>query len=136
MKVLAAAFAASLVAGSAYAQATPPASPSTPPSSTAAPSSSVIDVGSAGTSSNRAADNQGMRPGGHGAFIRMRGPGGVHVAVRCADGESTRACAETVMQLVERSRGMSGGGGDRRRDWDDDDDHRGGGRVRPRGRDY
>ena len=126
MKILAAAFAASLVAGSAYAQATPPAQ-TTPP-----PAGSPTELGASGSATNRAAESPGMRTGGRGAFIRMRGPGGSHVAVRCADGESTRTCAETVMQLVERTRGMSG---DRRRDWDDDEP-RGGGRDRHRGRDY
>ena len=127
MKVIAAAFAASLIAGSAYAQATPPAQTTTPPASPP-----PTELGGSGAASNRAAETQTTRPGGRGAFIKMRGPGGSHVAVRCADGESTRTCAETVMMLVERTRGTSG---DRRRDWDDDDDGRGG-RERHRGRDY
>lgn len=126
MKILAAALAASLVAGSAYAQATPPAQ-------TATPSPTPIELGASGSASNRAADTQMMRPGARGAFISLRGHGGIRLTVRCADGETTRACAETVMQLMERSRSMAG---DRRRDWDDDDDSRGGGRERGRGRDY
>ena len=52
----------------------------------------------------------GMRPGGppppphmgHGAFIKLKGPGGAEIAVRCADGEPTGACAGIVERLMNR----------------------------------
>jgi hypothetical protein len=121
MKTLAAAFALALLAGPAFAQATPPAG-SSPPS----PSASTTDSQTA-----PAGGRDGMRHG-RGAYIKMQGPGGAEVAVRCADGETTRACADVVLQLLDRARS---GSSERRRDFDRDsrnDDMRGG----YRGRDY
>ncbi|MGA0597196.1 hypothetical protein [Enterovirga sp. CN4-39] len=115
MKTLAAALVAALLAGAAQAQpAPPPPGPGAPPPPPG--------------------DNQGPPPGprdgrpGRGAFIKLEAPGGAEIAVRCADGESTRACMDVVVQLLERTRSMHG---DRRRDWDRDrGGYRGGGDYR------
>jgi hypothetical protein len=104
--MIAVALGAALIAGPALAQATPPASPSP-----ASPPASTTDSQTA-----PAASRDGARPG-RGAYIKMEAPGGAEITVRCADGESTKACADTVLQLVERTRSMSG---ERRRDWDRD----------------
>ncbi|NNM71518.1 hypothetical protein [Enterovirga aerilata] len=110
MKSLAAALAAAvtLIAGSAWAQATPPAaaSPSSPPASTAESQTAPAQMRETG------------RPG-RGAHIKIDGPGGVEVSIRCADGETTRACADIAIQLMERARSVSS---ERRRDWDRDRD--------------
>ena len=108
MKSVAAAFALVLLAGPALAQATPPAQSSSP-----SPSASTTDSQTAPTTGRDA------RGHGRGAYIKMEGPGGSEVTVRCADGETTRACAEVVLQLVERARG---GGSERHRDLDRDRD--------------
>ena len=117
MKLIFAAFGAALIAGPALAQATPPASPA--PSS---PPASMADSQTAPSPASR----DGGRPG-RGAYIKMQGPGGSEITVRCADGESTRACAEIVGQLIERARTSSA---DRRRDWGGDRDSTRGGEMR------
>ena len=121
MKTMAAALAATLIATPVLAQATPPASQS-------APAATPSENQSAGTSSRDTGRT------GRGAYIKMQGPNGSEITVRCADGDTTRACADVVMQLVDRARNMSS---ERRRDWDRD---RSGGEMRggerDRDRDY
>jgi uncharacterized protein YdeI (BOF family) len=118
MKTLAAAFALALLSGPALAQATPPAS--TPSPSTAPTTTTATENQSAATSTRDG------RPG-RGAYIKMQGPGGSEITVRCADGESTRACAEVVGQLIERARTSSA---ERRRDWGGDRDSTRSGEMR------
>ncbi len=117
MKTLAAAFALALIAGPALAQATPPASPS------ASPATTTSDNQSAAT------PTRDGRPG-RGAFIKMQAPGGAEISVRCADGDTTRACADVVLQLLERAKSAAS---ERRRDWGGDRDSMHGGM---RGGDY
>lgn len=105
MRTIALAFAAALVAGQALAQPAPPATPpvSPPPGAPSADNPTPPPPPRDG------------RPG-RGAFIKMQAPGGAEISVRCADGDSTRACADIVVQLLERTRSSSG---ERRRDWSD-----------------
>ena len=110
MKFVLAALGAALIAGPAFAQATPPAPPA-PPS----PPTNMAD----GQTAPAPGGHEHARPG-RGAYIKMQGPGGSEITVRCADGESTRACAEVVGQLIERARTSSA---DRRRDWSGDRDN-------------
>ena len=112
MKTLAAVCAAMLIASPVLAQATPPAStsPSSPTSS--APATTTTE------SQNAATSTRDGRPG-RGASIKMQSPGGAEISVRCADGDTTRACADVVLQLLERSRGIAS---ERRRDWSGDRD--------------
>jgi hypothetical protein len=121
MKTLAAALAATLLATPALAQATPPAAGSSP---------SPSDNQSAATTSRDAGFGNTARSG-RGAYIKLEGPQGGEITIRCADGETTRACADIAMQLMDRARGM---GSDNRRDRET----RGGDyyRDRDRGRDY
>ena len=115
MKTFAIACAVTLAATPVLAQATPPAG-----SGTASPAPVTPSSDTSGTSAT-AGEHRGESRPGRGAYIKMQGPGGSEITVRCADGESTRACADVVMQLVERSRTASA---DRRRDWDRDRDTR------------
>lgn len=39
---------------------------------------------------------------GHGASIRIKAPHGAEITVRCADGDTTRMCADVVNGLVDR----------------------------------
>ncbi len=117
MNLVLAALGAALIAGPALAQSTPPASPAP-----ASPPASTADSQTAPASASR----EGARPG-RGAYIKMQGPGGSEITVRCADGESTRACAEVVGQLIERARTSSA---ERRRDWGGDRDSTRSGEMR------
>jgi hypothetical protein len=116
MKLVLAAFGAALIAAPALAQSTPPASPapSSPPANTADSQTAPASVSRDGRL-------------GRGAYIKMQGPGGSEITVRCADGESTRACAEVVGQLIERARTSSA---ERRRDWGGDRDSTRSGEMR------
>lgn len=98
------------------------ASAQTPPAPSASSPSTNVDRGPPPP------PRDGMGPRGHGAFIKLRGPGGAEIMVRCADGETTRDCADVASQLLEKAkastseRSMSGGGwhdeGDRGGRWD------------------
>ena len=120
MRYVVTALALSALSTPVLAQATPPGPP--------APSSSTAT--STDTSSGPSMTG---RLGGRGAFIKMQGPGGAEVMVRCADGESTRACADVVMQLLEKVRGA---GPERRRDMDRGERGDRGGESRFRDREY
>lgn len=131
MKYVVAAFALSLLSTPVLAQATtqPPASPTT---------SSSTDQGSAAAKSGLEAHANRT---GRGAYIKMEGRDGAEITVRCADGETTRACADVVTQLLDKARSGAAdrrGSSDRGSDMDhrgdnDRDDHRG---FRSRERDY
>ena len=95
----------------------------TPPSQPAPPSPATADAPSSPTISRT----------GRGAFIKMQGPGGTEIAVRCADGETTRACADVVTQLLDRVRGAAP---ERRRDMDRGERGDRGGEYRFRDREY
>ncbi len=120
MKSFAAALAATLIATPVLAQATPPAAGTSP---------SPSDNQSATTSRDAGFGNTARS--GRGAYIKLEGPQGGEITIRCADGETTRACADIAMQLMDRARSA---GSDYRRDRDT----RGGDyyRDRDRGRDY
>jgi hypothetical protein len=118
MKTLAAALAATLLATPVLAQATPPAAGSSP---------SPSDNQSATTSRDAGFGNTARS--GRGAYIKLEGPQGGEITIRCADGETTRACADIAMQLMDRARSM---GSDNRRDTRGGDYYR----DRDRGRDY
>lgn len=122
--LLAAAFL--LAAGTASAQTpTTPADPAKP----SIPAAGATPTASPNGDGPRAGEKEGRVE--RGAFIKIR-RAGMSVAVRCADGESTKTCGETVMQLVEKLAAQGGGerktSRDDRDDRDDDDD-------RPRYRD-
>lgn len=85
----------------------PPPPPAAPPAGLPAPGSQNQDMGMAMRHAH------GML----GPSIRMKGPGGAEVSMRCAAGESSRTCAEVVGQLLERAMASRA---DRRRDDDDD----------------
>lgn len=104
MRSVVVALALCVFSGPVLAQTTSPSSPSPPP---------------AGPSRDTPPPPPPAGPtGGHGrgAFIKMQGHG-AEIAVRCADGDSTKACADVVMQLLDRARS-----GDRSRDMDRDRD--------------
>lgn len=110
MKLAAAAAVSALfIAGPALAQTTPPAA-ATPPS----PAVGTTD------SQTAPARDQAARSG-RGAHIKVEAPGGAEISVRCADGETTRACADVVVQLLERTRSVKDG---QRQDLDGDRDRR------------
>jgi hypothetical protein len=121
MKSFAAALAATLIATPVLAQATPPAAGTSP---------SPSDNQSAATNTRDAGFRDTARSG-RGAYIKLEGPQGGEITIRCADGETTRACADIAIQLMDRARSA---GSDYRRDRDT----RGGDyyRDRDRGRDY
>ena len=121
--------AAAFLSTSAFAQAptSPPPTASPTPSTPSSPSTSP-------TSASK--DRSGGDDGGYGAWIELKGPNGAEISVRCAEGETTDQCMESVGKLIDKVKSMrpddrmerSGRGdeGDRRGDWD-----RG---ERPRGR--
>ena len=112
MKTIAVAAAglALFITSAAYAQTTPPAGKTPPPAVTQeqppAPDARTADRGMEGGHHGwrrHHARHHGERSGPRGAAFRLsHGDDGPSLSIRCADGDSTQACVDAIMPMIER----------------------------------
>jgi hypothetical protein len=109
VRPIALATALTLAALSSAAAQTPLASPPSPPTTS--------------QNQDRPTPAPATGQGGRGAYFKVERPD-LELTVRCADGDTTRACGEMVSQMIEKLSAMPSG--DRARDRGRDDDGRDG----------